>query len=160
MRRIWASSLLSVLVIACAPMPGDSRGASDEVKAALEGYRTALEGKDIAAIEQAFYQPIDSVTVIFLQATVNGKAIIDGMRGFFAADDSIHVIFRDVRIRVAPSGDAAWVSLIEDGSELVNGKKEEWRGRRATFGWLKQDGDWRIVQMHWSDVSPSATTKK
>ena len=160
MRRILVGTLVAAAVIACAPAPSDNGASRDAVNAALEAYRTAIESKNLVALEGAFYQPADSIVVTFTDSRVTGKAIIDGYRGWFAAADTIRLSYRDVSIHVAPSGDAAWVSYFEDGSEVVHGKKEEWRGRRATLGWQKQNGVWRIVQTHWSDLPPADTTKK
>jgi ankyrin repeat protein/ketosteroid isomerase-like protein len=57
---------------------------------------------------------------------------------------------RDLRIDLSPLGDAAWWSCILDDLYEWNGKPGAWKDTRWTGVLVKRQGQWRIVQMHFS----------
>ena len=57
---------------------------------------------------------------------------------------------RDMRIDISKSGDVAWYSAILDDFGEYNGKPYAWRNTRWTGVLEKRDGNWVIVQMHFS----------
>jgi hypothetical protein len=60
------------------------------------------------------------------------------------------VDIRDLCIDFSPQGDAAWWSCILDDRYEWDGKPGAWKDTRWTGVLLKQEGKWRIVQMHFS----------
>ena len=58
--------------------------------------------------------------------------------------------FREMRINVSRSGDCAWWSCYLDDFNEWNGKPANWKNVRWTGVLEKLEGDWKIVQMHFS----------
>ena len=66
---------------------------------------------------------------------------------------------RDLRVKISHGGDVAWYSCILDDYGEFNGRKYAWKNTRWTGVLEKQDGNWRIVQMHFSFASDAKDEK-
>ena len=60
---------------------------------------------------------------------------------------------RDMRVNLSRSGDVAWYSAILDDFGEFRGKAYSWVNTRWTGVLEKRDGNWVIVQMHFSFAS-------
>ena len=60
---------------------------------------------------------------------------------------------RDLRVTFARSGDVCWFSAILDDLAEWDGKPTGWRDTRWTGVLERRDGNWVIVQMHFSFAS-------
>lgn len=58
--------------------------------------------------------------------------------------------FRDMRINLSQSGDVAWWSCFLDDRNEWNGRPASWENVRWTGVLEKRDGNWVIMQMHFS----------
>jgi hypothetical protein len=58
--------------------------------------------------------------------------------------------FKDMRITLSRSGDCAWWSCYLDDFNEWNGKPANWENVRWTGVLEKIDGQWKIMQMHFS----------
>ena len=58
--------------------------------------------------------------------------------------------FRDMRVHLSRGGDVAWWSGIIDDRNTWQGRPAEWENVRWTGVAEKREGDWVIVQMHFS----------
>ncbi len=58
---------------------------------------------------------------------------------------------RDMRINLSRSGEVAWYSCMLDDENEWNGQPASWLNVRWTGVLEKQDGEWKIVQMHFSN---------
>jgi hypothetical protein len=69
------------------------------------------------------------------------------MKDAFKATD---FAVRDLRLRFAEMGNAAWYSCFLDDHALWNGQPTGWDNARWTGTLEKRDGKWVVVQMHFS----------
>jgi hypothetical protein len=152
----WALPLL----VACgAAAPARASAAAEKAKIE-QVVRTSIEWattKDTLALFDGFAQ--DPGFFIFHP---DSKSTIAGFEAFrrltrdvfmdprFRATDSR---FRDLRIQLAKSGDAAWFSCLLDDHAEWDGRKTGWDDARWTGVLEKRGGRWRIAQMHFSLAS-------
>ena len=154
-----AASTVTLALAACAPSVVDPAAEASAVQAAYERYRQAVEAEDLSGVESAFASG-ERALIFFPWGTGlrGAAAIVEGYKSLFAAGDSIRLRPRDLVVHVASTGQVAWVSYLEDGSASVQGEHVEWESNRATLVWEKYDGEWRMVQAHWSNLRAEPTS--
>ena len=64
--------------------------------------------------------------------------------------ESIKLTFRDEIIKVDDLGNAAWVTFFQDGTLISNDHITNISGIRVTWGMVKRNEKWVIVQTHYS----------
>jgi hypothetical protein len=57
---------------------------------------------------------------------------------------------RDMKINLSNSGEVAWYSCILDDRNIFSGQSAEWLNTRWTGVLERRNGNWLIVQMHFS----------
>ena len=108
---------------------------------------TALLYSTVAHDDNLFwFSPTDRGTVQGFEAFKNMT------EGFFMLDDFQAVSYevRELVIGVSPSGDAAWWHCRLDDYNTWKGQPANWEDARWTGVLEKRDGNWVIVQMHFS----------
>jgi len=60
---------------------------------------------------------------------------------------------KDLRINLSRTGEAAWYSAILDDFNEWNGQPASWVNARWTGTLEKRNGQWVIVQMHFSSAT-------
>jgi hypothetical protein len=150
--------LLTLTLAACTSGPNVDIAAE---KAAIEGVVHASIGwakeKDkellyrcFAQDENLFYfSPANSGTIIGFEAF---QELVDG---FFMLDafQAIRYEVKDLRINLSRSGEVAWYSAYLDDFNEWNGQSASWVNVRWTGTLEKRDGQWVIVQMHFSSAT-------
>jgi uncharacterized protein (TIGR02246 family) len=68
----------------------------------------------------------------------------------FPAAKDVKVSFRDQKIQINSTGDAAFLTATEDVTYVENGKPFSFKGMRLTWILVKMDGMWVIIHGHWS----------
>jgi hypothetical protein len=130
-------------------------------KAAIEGVVHASIGwakeKDkellyrcFAQDENLFYfSPDNAGTIMGFEAL---QELVDG---FFMLDafQAIRYEVKDLRINLSRSGEVAWYSAYLDDFNEWNGQPASWVNVRWTGTLEKRDGQWVIVQMHFSSAT-------
>ena len=88
-------------------------------------------------------------------AVVKGFANFKKQEGFWLHPDfkAIRYEMRDLRINVSRSGDAAWWFCMLDDINEWKGQPANWENTRVTGVLEKREGNWVIVQMHFSFAS-------
>jgi hypothetical protein len=71
----------------------------------------------------------------------------------FAAASGVDFRHRDVKVRLHPGGNAAWLSCYQDARFEERGRLYDLKAVRVTWGLEKRNGEWRVVQAHWSLVA-------
>lgn len=87
-----------------------------------------------------------------------GRRVVRGFEDFKKAEKfwkspdfkAIKYEIRDLTINFSKSGDTAWWYCILDDINEWQGKPANWENTRWTGVLEKQDGIWKIVQMHFS----------
>jgi len=85
--------------------------------------------------------------------TVKGFAsFVDVTDGFFMLDDfkAVRYEIKDLKINISRSGDVAWYHARLDDYNTWKGQPANWEDVRWTGVLEKRDGNWVIVQMHFS----------
>ncbi len=85
--------------------------------------------------------------------TVKGFAsFVDVTDGFFMLDDfkAVRYEIKDLKINISRSGDVAWYHARLDDYNTWKGQPAIWEDVRWTGVLEKRDGNWVIVQMHFS----------
>jgi ketosteroid isomerase-like protein len=93
----------------------------------------------------------------YLEVSPNNR-IVKGFSDFKKAEKfwgspdfkAIRYEIRDLKINFSNSGDVAWYYCILDDINEWKGKPANWENTRWTGVLEKRDGDWKIVQMHFS----------
>ena len=72
--------------------------------------------------------------------------------GFFMHPDfrAVSNAFRDLQINLSPNGKTAWFYTRLDDFNTWKGRPANWVNVRYTGVLIKQRGQWRLVQMHFS----------
>ena len=130
-------------------------------KATIEGVIHASIGwakeKDTELLYRCFAQ--DENLFYFSPAnsgTIHGfEAFQELTEGFFMLDafKAIRYEIKDLRINLSRGGDAAWWSAYLDDFNEYNGQPASWINVRWTGVLEKRDGNWVIVQMHFSSAT-------
>ena len=103
--------------------------------------------RSMAQDENLFYfSPNKAGTVIGF------KAFKDLTENFFMKDDFKATSYEvwDMRINLSRSGDVAWYSTMLNDYGEWQGRPTKWENTRWTGVLEKRDGNWVIVQMHFS----------
>ena len=147
--------LLTLTVTACQPTEESTASSqavtssteTDEasILAFLENYRKGIEAADVNVMRDAIAS--DAVGFFGAGSFSGEQEFVSGSEDWFNESGSIRLSYSDIVVHLGPSGDAAWVSYIEDGSSSEG--EASWQVR-ATLGLEKQGADWVIVQAHWS----------
>lgn len=96
-----------------------------------------------------WFSPRDDGTIEGFQALVNLT------ESFFMLDDFQHVSFeiKDLQINLSRSGTVAWYHARLDDFNEWRGQSANWEDVRWTGVLEKREGEWVIVQMHFSEAS-------
>ena len=147
---------LIIAISACTPEADITR----EI-AAIEGVIHASIGwaqdKDQELLYQCFahdedlfyFSPANAGTILGFEAF---QELVDG---FFMQDafQAIRYEIKDLRINLSQGGDIAWYSAYLDDINEWNGQPASWINVRWTGVLEKRDGNWVIVQMHFSSAT-------
>jgi len=113
-------------------------------------YSEAWTNEDIAKFSSLFAHSADLV-IFDGSSTYNGwEAWKSRLISSFPKARDVKVSFRDHNIQVNTSGDAAFLTAIEDVDYVENGKPFSFKGMRVTWILVKMNGRWVIIHGHWS----------
>jgi len=151
--RLFTATLV-VALSACQAAPRvDVEAERTAVAQAIDGTIAWAKTKDfvrlygIIADDSAYLEvhPDDQV--------VKGIAQFRAMERFWASPDfrSIRHETRDLQISFSRSGDVAWFFCMLDDINEWQGRPASWIDTRWTGVLEKCDGEWRMVQMHFSN---------
>lgn len=100
----------------------------------------------IAQDERLFIYHPDS------QSTIKGFDSFKPMLDVFQSDDvqPTSTDISELRISLSQSGEVAWFSALCEDHGFYKEKAYHWSGCRWTGVLEKRNGDWKIVQMHFS----------
>ena len=125
----------------------------EKARTVLEQYHKALEIEDMEMISTLYAHDDDIVQFNDVGKVIGWKLIKADFQNWFDVSDSIKFTFRDEIIKVHASGNSAWISFIQDGSSIYRDKLSSFKDLRATWALKKQNGNWVIVQSHFSAPS-------
>ncbi len=113
-------------------------------------YSKAWATEDIEKFSALFAHTSDLV-IFDGSSTYNGwEAWKKRLETSFPSANDVKVIFRDHKIQINPTGDAAFLTATEDVDYADNGKPFSFKGMRVTWILVKMDGKWVIIHGHWS----------
>ncbi|MFC1481222.1 nuclear transport factor 2 family protein [Candidatus Neomarinimicrobiota bacterium] len=146
---------LAVALAGCTSVPELDVAAE---KATIEGVVHASIGWAKEKNKELLYQCMAQDTSFFIFNPDNAGNITsfasfqEMVEGFFmqAAFKAISYEVKDLRINLSRTGEAAWYSAILDDFNEWNGQPASWENVRWTGALEKRDGQWVIVQMHFS----------
>ncbi len=153
MNRFIALALVICLLVlsSCAPHP-DLDAANKQVKAVLDNLIKSSEMKDMELTSKIYAHDADMVII----GTDSSERIIgwenlkDVLEKQFTATDSSKLSVKDQVINVNKSGNAAWFSEVIDWDITFNGETSKIEGLRTTGVLENRNGNWVIVQLHYS----------
>ncbi len=147
--------LLAVALAACTSAPKVDVAAE---KAAIAGVVHASIGWAKEKDKELLFQCMAQDTNFFIyhpdnaSTITNFEAFQEMVEGFFMQDAfrAIGYEVKDLRINLSRTGEAAWYSAILDDFNEWNGQPASWVNVRWTGTLEKRNGQWVIVQMHFS----------
>ena len=122
----------------------------EKARTVLEQYHKALEIEDMEMISTLYAHDDDIVQFNDVGKVIGWEVIKADFQNWFDIADSINFTFRDEVIKVHDSGNAAWISFIQDGNIIYRDKPSSFKDVRATWTLKKQNDNWVIVQSHFS----------
>lgn len=141
----------------------DSRAEKAIVEQVIKSSITWAVNKDKELLYNSFVN--DSTLFYFSPdnaGTISGFAAFqDLVDNLFMnpAFKAIKADFKDLRVSLSQSGDCAWWSCYLDDFNEWDGKPTNWENVRWTGVLEKRDGDWKIVQMHFSHATEDFAKK-
>jgi ketosteroid isomerase-like protein len=108
---------------------------------------TKLLFDSVAQDEDFFYFSPDSAS------TISGFKMFKKFTHDTFMGDNFKALWyktKDMSIKISESGDVAWYHCLLDDVGLWNGVEAGWHDVRWTGVLEKRDGEWKIVQMHFS----------
>lgn len=113
-------------------------------------YSKAWATEDIEKFSAMFAHTGDLV-IFDGSSTYNGwEAWKKRLETSFPSANDVKVSFRDQKIQINTTGDAAFLTAVEDVGYLENGKPFSFKGMRVTWILVKMEGKWVIIHGHWS----------
>ena len=123
-----------------------------EVKSVLDQIVQAWETMDIEMVSKIFAHETDMVTFGTDpdEQFVGWKPLEASLQKQFDSYENPDVSVRDQLIKVSDFGNVAWFSEIMDINLVAQGEPVNVEGMRVTGVLEKRNGNWVIVQSHWS----------
>ena len=122
----------------------------EKARTVLEQYHKALEIEDMEMISILYAHDDDIVQFNDVGKVIGWEVIKTDFQDWFEIADSINFTFRDEIIKIHDSGNAAWISFIQDGNIIYRDKPSSFKDVRATWALKKLNDNWVIVQSHFS----------
>ncbi len=141
----------------------DSRAEKAIVEQVIKNSITWAVNKDKDLLYRSFVN--DSTLFYFSPdnaGTISGFAAFQELADNLFMNPAFKAIkadFKDLRVSLSQSGDCAWWSCYLDDFNEWDGKPANWENVRWTGVLEKRDGDWRIVQMHFSHATEDFAKK-
>ena len=147
-------ALTTVVVLAARAEDSDAATEAKAVTAVIDSYVEALEAENVEALMRLFAKDPDLATVnVHLPGIVKGpKKVAAVASEWFGAVEAVDVEIREKVVKLNAAANVAWVSFVLDQSSSIPGSSERYSfpGMRVTWGLEKRDGEYVIVQAHWS----------
>jgi uncharacterized protein (TIGR02246 family) len=123
-----------------------------KVQSIIHQYIKALTTKDMELLSEIFSDDEDMVMFDgnISKQFIGWEALKGRFQEHFDSYEELEVAFRDQVVKVHASGEVAWLSCILDANLLVQGQEGRISGLRATWVLEKRNGNWVIVQAHFS----------
>jgi len=123
-----------------------------KVQSVLNQYVKAWEIEDIELLSKIFSQDDDMVTFDgnIAKRFVGWEAWKERLQEHFESYENVDISFRDQIIKVHAASNVAWLSCILDANFLLQGQQGSLKGLRVTWVLEKRNGNWVIVQAHFS----------
>ena len=120
------------------------------IETLFEKYSDAWQSLEIEKFEKIFSN--DENLAIFDMQTryVGWEAWKNRLMKSFETINNVNVSFKDHSIHIYPSGNIAWLSVLEDANWIEEGQQSKLEGIRVTWILEKRNEIWIIVQGHWS----------
>lgn len=130
----------------------DMEAEQQKVEKAIHDSIGWAKTKDIDLLYSVIAQDPDYIEVDPNNRVVRGFDEFRKTEGFWMNDDfkAIRYDIRDLKITFADTGNVAWFYCMLDDINEWQGRPACWENTRWTGVLEKRDGDWKIVQMHFS----------
>ena len=120
------------------------------VRSAVTAYNNAMVGKDLTALRGML-----APDIVLYEHSVRNIGLDDAWENHLKPEiegfQDMKADFSDVRVWVA--GDVAIVTRQYSIQATMNGRPIDARGNE-TMGWVKRDGLWKVVHIHYSHPCP------
>ena len=144
-------TILAATLISFAALAAHHGSAEDEVRAATEAFGTAYASNDI---EGYFGHYADDATVFFDGVRQDLSAYHEEWSALIDAGGGVEVNeMSDLVIQMMPSSEVAIAtSFIDNTTRSADGEVSTERGFETDV-WQKIDGEWKIISLHYSEIS-------
>lgn len=155
--------IAAIVLISCTPTPEvDVNAEKPIIEEVIKNSIGWAQSKDTALLYSCFAQSEDlfwfapeagSVTYGFenFKQTVESVFLNDAFQ-------AVRFEVKEMKITLSRSGECTWWSCILDDENTWNGQPASWLNVRWTGVLEKMDGQWKIVQQHFSNgINPDGT---
>jgi ketosteroid isomerase-like protein len=123
------------------------------IETLFNNYSDAWKELDIDKFSKMFLTSSDLIIISNEKKFIGWDSWKNSLLDFFNSASKVVVTFKDHLIYVHPTGKLAWLSVLEDADWIQAGESLSIRDMRVTWVLEKIDGNWKIVQGHWSLAS-------
>jgi ketosteroid isomerase-like protein len=123
------------------------------IETLFNNYSDAWKDLDIDKFSKMFLTSGDLIIITNEKKFIGWDSWKNSLIDFFNSASDVVVKFKDPLIYVHPTGKVAWLSVLEDADWMQDGESLSIRDMRVTWVLEKINGNWEIVQGHWSLVS-------
>jgi len=154
--RISLSLLASVLLLASIALGvGVSKTPSPEaqaIRSLVDEYARYCQEKDLEGMGRIFANSPDTIMISATgpRVTMGWNMITAGYRSFFQNVTNFKTEFAIHTVKVFAGGKAACLTAHQEATMTVNSNPVAFKNVRMTWLLEKSEGQWRIVNAHWS----------
>jgi ketosteroid isomerase-like protein len=119
----------------------------------FDNYSDAWKDLNIDNFSKMFLTSGDLIIITNEKKFIGWDSWKNSLIDFFNSVSNVVVTFKDPLVYVHPTGKVAWLSVLEDADWMQDGEILSIRDMRVTWVLEKRNGNWKIVQGHWSLAS-------
>jgi ketosteroid isomerase-like protein len=120
------------------------------IKTLFDKYSEGWKELNIDKFSQIFLTNNDLVIITNTHKYIGWDSWKANIVEYFSFASNAVISFREEIIIVHPSGKLAWLSAVEDANWMKGDESKIVRDMRVSWVLEKIDGDWKVVQGHWS----------
>ena len=154
MKAHWtiAAVGLFLLMVSCTQKKINPEEEKAKIAESIHNAIGWAKNKDFKVLYSVIADDSNYLEVQPSERVVRGIAEFKKSEKFFGSPDfkAVRYDIRDLKINISNSGDVAWYYCMLDDINEWKGQPANWENTRWTGVLEKRDGNWVIVQMHFS----------
>jgi ketosteroid isomerase-like protein len=144
--------VISFLLLFTVSLQGQSEVDIEKEKTIIQNlfdnYSDAFKDLDIDKFSKMFLTSNDLIIFDNEKKFIGWDSWKESLLNFFKSASNVVVTFKNHLIYVHPTGEVAWLSVLEDADWMEDGESLSIKDMRVTWVLEKINGNWKVVQLH------------